>query len=263
MNNTIAEHKLAFVVPTKDRPVDLRMLLDSLKKQTLLPDQLIIVDGSEESIEYITKEYAELPIEYVRVFPPSLAKQRNAGMAQLNSEITLAGYLDDDVVLEGDAIENLMKYWSSKDETLGGVVFNIVNTGEPNWTGLKSFFGIDGKIPGKVLPSGCTTILGKQERDIEVDWLCGGATVWRRDIVDSYPYDEWFVGTGYLEDVEYSYRIGEKYKMALVASARLVHNSPPVRRDRYRLLGKWQIVNRMYFVRKFRHRGLSTGKAWR
>ena len=28
------------------------------------------------------------------------------------------------------------------------------------------------------------------------------------------------------------------------------------------LFGKWQVVNRMYIVRKYRHRGLSLHKAW-
>jgi hypothetical protein len=35
-----------------------------------------------------------------------------------------------------------------------------------------------------------------------------------------------------------------------------------VRRDRHYLLGKWQIINRMYLVRKYRNRGLSPAAAW-
>ena len=37
--------KLAYVVPTKDRPDDLRKLLESLAAQTRAPDQIVIVDG--------------------------------------------------------------------------------------------------------------------------------------------------------------------------------------------------------------------------
>jgi hypothetical protein len=42
----------------------------------------------------------------------------------------------------------------------------------------------------------------------------------------------------------------------------LAHYSYPVRPEREFLLGKWQIVNRMYFVRKNHDRGLSVAAAW-
>ncbi len=255
-------HKVAFVVPTMDRPDDLRGMLSSLAAQTRPPDQIIIVDGSKTPVDYVLDEIEGLNIEYVRVFPPSLAAQRNAGIARIGKEITLAGYLDDDLVIEPDAMERMVAYWDSALADLGGAVFNITNTQAPRWMRVKALFGIDSVTPGRVLRSGCTSILGYQDGDIETDWLCGGATLWRREIVENYPYDEWFVGTGYLEDVEYSFRVGEHYQLALVANARLVHNSPPIRADKYFLLGKWQVINRMYFVNKYRKRGLSLIRAW-
>ena len=48
----------------------------------------------------------------------------------------------------------------------------------------------------------------------------------------------------------------------MVAAARLAHFTQPVRADRQWLFGKWQVVNRMHIVRKYRHRGLSPSKAW-
>jgi glycosyltransferase involved in cell wall biosynthesis len=255
-------HRLAFVVPTKDRPDDLRKMLESLARQTKIPDQIIVVDGSAPDIRKVVDSFPELPLEYVRVFPPSLAKQRNAGMARIDPNITLAGYLDDDIVLEPNAVAAILEYWDQADPQLGGTVFNITNTALPRWTWIKSLLGLDHPTPGRLLKTGCTSILGNQDRDIETDWLCGGVTVWRREVIESYGYDEWFRGTGYLEDVDYSFNVRGKYRLALVANARLAHYSPPVRRDRHYLLGKWQIINRMYLVRKYRNRGLSPAAAW-
>jgi GT2 family glycosyltransferase len=255
-------NKVAFVVPTKDRPDDLRRMLASLEAQTRLPDQVIVVDGSDPDIRHVVEAFPRLGIDYVRVFPPSLAKQRNAGMLKLRADVTLAGYLDDDVVLETDAIEKMLEYWDRAGSDLGGTVFNITNTPPPNWVRVKGLFGLDHPVAGRVLPTGCTSILGNQITDIDVDWLCGGATVWRREVVERYPYDEWFQGTGYLEDVDYSFRVRGRYRLALVAAARLAHYSPPYRKDRHVLLGRWQIINRMYFVRKHRARGLSVPRAW-
>lgn len=255
-------NKLAFVIPTKDRPDDLHRMLASLAAQTRLPEQIIVVDGSALDIRRVVAGFPCLNIDYVRVFPPSLAKQRNAGMQRLRAEITLAGYLDDDVVLEPDAIEKMMSFWERAAADLGGTVFNITNTAPPNWAVLKSLFWLDAPVAGKLLPSGCTSILGNQQTDIETDWLCGGATVWRREVVDHFAYDEWFTGTGYLEDVDFSFNVRGKYRLALVANARLAHYSPPVRADRHFLWGRWQIINRLYLVRKYRSRGMSLPKAW-
>ena len=41
------EHKIGFIIPTKDREKDLRLILSSLAYQTRIPDQIIVVDGSE------------------------------------------------------------------------------------------------------------------------------------------------------------------------------------------------------------------------
>ena len=255
-------HRIAFVVPTKDRPDDLRRMLTSLAAQTRVPDQVVVVDGSDPDVRSVVEAFAALPIEYVRVFPPSLARQRNAGMARLAPGITLACYLDDDIVLEPDAVAAMLAYWERATADLGGTAFNITNTAPARWTRVKAVLGLDSPVPGRLLKTGCTSILGCQPRDVETDWLCGGATVWRREVIEGYPYDEWFKGTGYLEDVDYSFNVRGRYRLALVAGARLAHYSPPVRRDRHFLLGKWQVVNRMYLVRKYRSRGLSVPLAW-
>ena len=255
-------HKIAFVIPTKDRPSDLRKMLKSLAQQERKPDQIIVVDGSNPPIKTVVNEFKKLNINYISIYPPSLAKQRNAGMSILNKNISLAGYLDDDVVIEKDAIKNMLSFWNTIESNAGGAVFNITNTPPPKWTRIKSLLFLDSQRPGKLLMSGCTSILGHQNKNIQVDWLCGGATVWKREVIDKYKYDEWFKGTGYLEDVDFSFNVKSEFNLYLVANAKLAHNSAPVKPEKHFVLGKWQIFNRMYIVKKYRHRGLSSKKAW-
>ena len=248
---------LALVVPTKDRPEDLGRMLASLASQTRLPDHIIVVDASSPPVEHVLSNFPALNIEYVRVFPPSLAVQRNAGMARLRENATLAGYLDDDVVLEPGAVEVMLRFWENAGANVGGAAFNIVNNPAPRWIALKRVFGIDDNPRGRMLASGFPTTICDVRNDLETDWLYGGATVWRRDVINTFPYDEWFVGTGFMEDVDYSFGVRSCYRLFVVANARLAHYSRPVRSDRQLLLGLWQVVNRMYFVRKYRDRGLS------
>jgi glycosyltransferase involved in cell wall biosynthesis len=243
-------NRLAFVVPTKDRPKDLRRMLASVANQSCLPDQIIIVDGGEETVDDAVKEFPTLNIRYLRVYPPSLSKQRNAGMAAIDSSITLAGYLDDDLVLEPGATEAMLTFLEEAPEDVGGARFNIITDHFPRAIWLKSLFLLDSRERGIILRSGHPTMIGPVAGNKYVRWLSGGATVWRRKAIKEFAYDEWFVGTGYLEDIDYSYRVGMKYKLAVVADARVQHLSYPVRKDRNYLLGKWQAVNRMYLVKK-------------
>jgi GT2 family glycosyltransferase len=176
-------------------------------------------------------------------------------MAAIDSSITLAGYLDDDVVLEPGATEAMLTFLEEAAEDVGGARFNIPADPLPRAIWLKSLFLIDSRERGIILRSGHPTVIGPVARNKYVRWLSGGATVWRRKVIEEFAYDEWFAGTGYLEDIDYSYRVGMKYKLVVVADARVQHLSYPVRKDRNYLLGKWQAVNLMYLVKK--HKDLS------
>jgi glycosyltransferase involved in cell wall biosynthesis len=244
--------RLAFVVPTRNRAGDLGRMLGSIRSGTARPDQIIVVDGGDDgqTVEKVTTEFSDLGVEYVRVFPPSLAKQRNAGMARLVPAITLAGYLDDDLVLEPQAIEAMLEFWNQAGPEVGGAAFNVTNVDAPHRTRLKDLFLLEDRLPGIVRRSGYHSMICPVAETTYTDWLFGGATVWRRRIVNEFPYDEWFTGTGFLEDVDYSFSVGRRYRLAVVADARLEHLSPPIKPDRNFRLGQWQVINRMYFVRK-------------
>ena len=243
-------HKIAFVVPTLNRPLELRRMLRSVVGQAVLPHEVVIVDGSATPVESLASEFPQIALKYVPVYPPSLSKQRNAGIAALSPDATLAGYLDDDLVLEDGCIEAMLRFWESAPGDVGGAAFNIVNERSPRGIFVKSLFYVDGCRRGAVLRSGYQSMIGPVRRDIEVDWLSGGVTVWRRQVTQAFEYDEWFKGTGYLEDVDFSYRVSRKYRLFVLADARVQHLSPPVKRSRDYLMGKWQAINRMYFVRK-------------
>ena len=243
-------NKLAIVVPTRNRPDDLRRLLKSLATQSVPCDQFIIVDGSDEPIEYVLKEFPQVALDYVRVYPPSLSRQRNAGMQRIRSEITIAGYLDDDIVLLEGTLEAMLSFWQTASSEIGGARFNIVDEPLSRATWLQSLFLMRSRQKGAILKSGYNTFIGPSSHDKYVQWLSGGVTIWRREVVSEFEYDEWFQGHGHLEDVDYSYRVAKKYKLAVIADARVLHLSYPISKDKNYLFGQWQVINRIYFVKK-------------
>lgn len=243
-------HRLAYVVPTKDRPDDLEKLLTSLRGQTVKPHQIIIVDGSAPDIKPVCEMFPDLPITYVRCFPPSLAKQRNAGMAALAGDITIAGYLDDDLVLEPIATERMIGFWSEAGPEVGGASFSIINQGDIHHDRLLRLFLMHGAPPGRVLPSGFACFIPFVAETIETEWLYGGATLWRRDVIDAFSYDEWYIGHGFLEDLDYSYRVSRKYRLFVVGDAHTWHFARPMADAKQYELGRQQVFNRLYFVQK-------------
>ena len=151
-----------------------------------------------------------------------------------------------------------MAYWRRAPATVGGAVFNLVNhTDPPRHVWLKSLFGIESKRKGALLPSGYNTKIGAVDRTMDVEWLFGGATVWRRSIVEDGGFDEWFEGPGALYELDICFRVGDRYRMVAVAEAR----AEEVLAGRSWAdvpLGRWQILNRLYLVRKYQgRRGVS------
>jgi glycosyltransferase involved in cell wall biosynthesis len=242
--------RIAYVVPTMNRPGDLSKLLESLKRQTVAPAQIIIVDGGDETVEELTAGYPDLPLTYVREYPPSLARQRNAGMARLEPDIEIAGYLDDDLVLEDNATEQMATFWSTAKQEVGGAAFSIINQPSARLNHLTQFFLTNSATPGKLLPSGFPSQIPYLETTTETDWLYGGATMWRRDVINAYDYDNWYLGHGFGEDLDFSFRVRQQYKLFVVGYARVYHFPKPIRSDRLFDLGRQQVINRLYFAKK-------------
>jgi GT2 family glycosyltransferase len=171
-------------------------------------------------------------------------------MAKIGPEIAVAGYLDDDLVLEPDATERMAAFWASAGPEVGGAAFNILNQPATAMDFVTRLFLLNGRMPGRMLPSGWPSQIPTVGRTIECDWLYGGATMWRRHVIESYAYDEWFIGHGYGEDVDYSYRVSRKHRLFVIEDAKVWHFTRPIRAASQRTLGRQQVINRLYFIRK-------------
>lgn len=242
---------LTIAICTKDRPEDMTSLLTSIREQTKLPKRIIIADGSDSPIEDVVRGFDDLPIEYFTVRPPSLPKQRNACIAKLTEKDQWIGFLDDDLVLEKDAFENLEKFIEThKQNDLGGIGITINNQVDLKKSFIREFFLLD-KLPGGVFTAaGCPAAIRPSKVDLDLEWVYGGATFWNYKILKSYKYDEWFEGTGYYEDVDFSFRVSRDHPIKLCSSARCFHYHHPVRKEKMQPLGEWQITGWWYFVTK-------------
>lgn len=249
------KNKIAFVVPTKDRPNDLRKMLQSLSDQTHRPDQIIIVDSSKIPVCSITTDFQALNIKYIHHPEPSAAAQRNVGVKAVDLDTELVGFLDDDVLLEKRALEAMLVFWKTASEDLGGCAFNLMNpvpTGGANLKGtaLVKWLGLYSRQKGVVMPSGWQTLTGTVSETIFVEWLPSTAAVWRRDIFSKFSFDIFFDGYSYLEDLDFSYSVTKKYKLAVLADAGFYHYPSLSGKGGGYQFGKTEVRNRLYFVSK-------------
>jgi GT2 family glycosyltransferase len=247
--------KIAFIVATKDRPAELRRMVESLERQSRPPEQVILVDGGELPVQGVAEEFTSLRIEYLRCVPPSGTRQRNEGLKRVLPGITLVGFLDDDVVLEKDALHNMMAFWQQARQEVGGAAFNLINHPPLFASWLKSLplserLGLYSREKGVVLPSGFHTMIGHAARTTFVRWLPTTAVTWRKAVFDAFRFDERFQGYSYLEDLDFSYDVGKNFRLAVVADASYHHHPAPTGRGSGYEFGRREVINRIYFVRK-------------
>jgi hypothetical protein len=214
---------LALVVPSKDRPIQVAKLLESIVSQSIMPGLITIVDYGGASERVCNSFLGRLKINYIKSPVPGQIYQRNLGIKSLGDSFRLVGFLDDDLVLESEAIAEMIKFWNAAPKNTGGVGFNIINSPPFKFSRLLNFLGMSSSVPGKVLRTGYNVSIQNISNNIQSEWLGGGYTVWAESILQLFKQDSiktrWAIG----EDVRFSYPVSRQFPLFLCASAKVRH----------------------------------------
>lgn len=247
--------RVSLIVATKDRPNDLRRLLESLRQQAVGPDEILVVDAGLQSVEPVLAEFRDLKTRYLRHWPPSAAAQRNMGVRACDDAATLVGFADDDTSFEPQAFANMLAFWNDAAPYLLGSAFNIRNyparrNGFLKYSLFTERLGLYSPRPGSVSPSGWQTTIGELPEVRFVDWVPSTAVLFRREVFDHNVFDEFFDDYSYLEDLDFSYTLSRVGRLAVVAGAGFSHFPSTSGRITARTFGRYEVRNRLYFVRK-------------
>ena len=104
---------ISIVVPTKNRPSDVKETLDTLLNQSLLPSEVIFADDStdlatKKLVQKYKSAYSSKNIELRHVWDSgSLARARTLGGLISRGEIIV--YMDDDLIIRRDSLEIFAK----------------------------------------------------------------------------------------------------------------------------------------------------------
>ena len=242
---------ISVIIPTKDRQNELDTLLSSLGTQERLPDQVIVVAaGDVPDAADLGRRFDNLPLRIERARVQGLTHQRNQCAASLDPRCDWVVSLDDDIELSPDCLQQLERVAAAQPRVIGGIGLNIINEPRARHRKIKIWFGMDHPQPGKLLPSSFNTLICPLEDGelLDVDWLHGGATAWRAEVVTSFPWAEQFSGYALAEDVEYSARVATRYRFVAAGSCRVEHHHAAGRRARGWQFGAAQIRNRQFIV---------------
>jgi glycosyltransferase involved in cell wall biosynthesis len=113
------------IIPTLNRPEELEIAIKSILEQTIVPNEIVIVDqGSFHETAKMLREFEnwqsfkKKPVfKHIKLSIKSLTAARNVGVSQAISEIIL--FLDDDVILYRDFISNIMSVYEQHPNALG------------------------------------------------------------------------------------------------------------------------------------------------
>ncbi|AGK57591.1 glycosyl transferase family protein [Hyphomicrobium denitrificans 1NES1] len=258
---------LSVLIATMNRPDDLRRALLSLAAQQRLPDEVIVIDQSEDRLSQLAcaAVNAEGPlVSRVRYFHqdvPSLVRARNRGVSIAAGEIL--SFLDDDVVLEPDYYSHVLAAFSV-DPGIGAIGGSVQNVrfGGVKWRvrqALACLFLLN-KWNGRMTASGFGYPLYHRPitRNTSVDMLHGCNMSVRRSAVDGDWFDDWFTGYSFREDAEFSYRVSRRWKVIMIPEARLDHNESRANRLSNTERKSMEVHNYAYVWRKHRGGGLAS-----
>ena len=249
LTNSYISTDIAIIIPTKDRPREIRQLLKSISELDCKVGRIIII-ASGQDIKHVVMPFVDrIHVEY-HYSEPGQIKQRNKGISLLNDSTKLVATIDDDAFFHKNSISEMIKFWNSIDPETAGVGFNIVNQVGHRHTWLRGIFGVSVPEPGRVLKFGSNTSITNVKQNIRCEWLNGGATMWRQHILKNNPHENICSKWAVFEDLIFSYPIGKKYPLYISKDAQIEINillsTETIETLIYR--GKTQFIWGAYFV---------------
>lgn len=285
--------KFSLIICTYQRPFSLLKLLESVRGQSVLPDQILVIDGSlDNETEKILEKKSFPNLEYFKVEEESrgLTRQRNYGIRKVRRDMEVVCFLDDDTLLDPSYFEELIDTYYRSPGALG-VSGYISNEGDwrqvtqdyspskneflyENWVRtegsrfqLRRKFGLEPGCPPGYMPDfshGYSTgFLPPSGKTYEVEFFMGCSMSFRRKVFEDVYFSSYFEGYGLYEDMDFCLRVAKKGKLYINTRAKLEHHHEVSGRPNSFSYGKMVIWNGWYVWRiKNSHPSLNAKLKW-
>jgi glycosyltransferase involved in cell wall biosynthesis len=271
--------KFTLIVCTYKRRKALQNLLDSVKKQSLYPNEILIIDGSpDDETKYFLENYAYKNLKYYKVTPENrgLTKQRNFGIANVCKTSEVVCFLDDDIILFENYFEDLIGTYALYPNALavGGYIINGVTWKkvskdyapnvnefyydeyvrvEPLRFKLRKKLKLDSNTSPGFSPSfshgRSVGFLPPSGKIYPVEQLMGGVSSFKKEVFQTLSFSNYFEGYGLYEDADFSIRLAQKGELYINTKAQLEHHHDEAGRPNKYQFGKMVVRNGWYVWR--------------
>ncbi len=252
-----SEPRISVIVPTLDRRDDLLEFTDSLLAQTVRPHEFLVVDaGSVPDMEAALRARLEgsgIALVYRRS-AAGTSLQRNVALDLMTGDYVLL--CDDDLLLEPDYIAQSLACFSlPHDPPVGCVLGTFSSPSRPQGWQQRYFraFGMTHAVAGdtaSMSTSGGVRWLTTPTAVVRIPVASGGRTMYRAACFESERFDEFLPGYTMAEDVELSWRIGQRWTIVQTPHARCFHKRAEGGRVDYGDRVGRLIYSRYYFFKK-------------
>jgi len=220
--------KLSLVIPTKNRPEDLIELINSIMNQSLMPDELIIIDQSDtsQSKELIQSRWNDTSnSKLIYILDSNIKGLVDAKRhGTLISSHDLVCFLDDDLILDNHFLKQIIEPFQFDTTILGssGVFINFPIRSKL-YSVMYSLFHKG--IFSDPRPQVFRTYEGYSNPLLSTNVLWGGITIWNADVLKKVPFDDknfLFM----MEDFDYSAKVRNNLgnNFFINPNARAIHN---------------------------------------
>lgn len=214
--------KISIIIATKDRIKSLNRLLHSIYNQSIHVEEVIIIDQSKcNNAEFINHPSNSTNIIYV--YDPNitgLTNARNIGVSRSCGDYIF--FFDDDLELKSNFVENMAKKLDKYPDIYGLCGKQIVANEKSS--AYKFFRELFKKGPYSTnYDKNTIKYRYKQDEIIINTKLSGGITVYRKEIFDSFSFDENMIRYCLGEDADFSYRVSRRFNVGINAEA-LAHH---------------------------------------
>ena len=241
---------ICIITPTFNRNKQLNKLLETLAQQTSPVGNILIADGTGNANALVENYKKDLPVRWLKCPVAGQILQRNFALKELPIDCKVVIYFDDDIQLESNAIEEMVKFWNNQCSMPAGVSFNISNMPEQPDNIFRHIFCMATEPRGKVRRSGYSSPIANVDKNMSSEWLPGGATAWRKDVLETYSIPDIASKWAICEDLIFSYPVGKNEPLFVCAQAKVKHIDNNSELDFYKCLerGKNTVFWRLYFV---------------
>lgn len=224
----------------------------------MLPDELCIVDSSEETPTRAAVEQfcarAGIRLHYVHPAPRGLTVQRNVGIEKTTGDPVFL--IDDDVWMGPEVHEEILAEYGRWGAELGGVRGAPLHPQRPGKLTIlwRRLFGMGGWWPeasGRMRSGFYVEGVAASTGVRKLEYFNGWFMSYRRAVFEHERFDEKLSGYAFKEDVDFSYRLVKRgYVLVQTPRALVDHRKSSAERLSTFELERMHLANQFYLHQK-------------